>query len=90
MPLYTYIVSYKGGTHVAQGSHGNFTGFAMTWAAGIPSSALPALTPTLRKQLEQKAYQGTFSAQSGALHVWRKIIELGGAELTVYAVQTER
>lgn len=90
MPLFTYIVSYMGATHVAQGSHSNFTGFAMTWAANIPVSALPALTSPLRKQLEQRAYQGAFAAQSGATNVWRKTLEIGGAEMTVYAVQTER
>ena len=90
MPLFTYIVSYKGANHVAQGSHSNFTGFAMTWAANIPTSALSTVTPALRKELERKAYQGTFVAVENTKHVWRKAMELGTSELVVYAVQTER
>ena len=90
MPLFTYIVSYKGANHVAQGSHSNFTGFAMSWAANLPASALPTVTPVMRKELERKAYHGTFSEVAGAKHVWRKSLELGNAELVVHAVQTER
>ena len=90
MPLFTYIVSYRESTYVAQGSHSNFTGFAMTWAADIPPSALPSLTPNLRKELVRKAYQGTFSPKSNAKNVWTKSLEIDGHELTVHAVQTER
>ena len=90
MPLFTYIVSYAGTDHVAQGSHSNFTGFAMTWASNIPTTALPSLTPVLRKELLHKAYRGAFAEVPGVRHVWRNSLELGGRELTVLAVQTER
>lgn len=90
MPLFTYIVSYKSSSYVAQGSHSNFTGFAMSWAANIPDSELTVLTPVLRKELVRKAYGGTFAPVAGIKHVWRKSIEIGGFELTVHAVQTER
>lgn len=62
----------------------------MTWASNIPVTALPLLTPVLRKQLLHRAYRGTFSEVSGVKHVWRNSLELGGRELTVLAVQTER
>ena len=90
MPLFTYVVSYRDDAHVAQGSHSNFTGFAMTWAASIPASALRTLTPVLRKELERRAYEGSFESVSGMTHVWRKNLEIGGARLTIHAVQTER
>jgi hypothetical protein len=90
MPLFTYIVSYKGASHVVQGSHSNFTGFAMTWATGVPETSLPALTPVLRKELKAKAYGGTFVAAEGVKHVWKKTLKIGNADLVVHAVQTER
>jgi hypothetical protein len=90
MPLFTYIVTYKGATHVAQGSHSNFTGFVSTWASNIPQSALPGLTPPLHKQLVARAYEGTFAPVSGAKHVWRKSVDLGGSALTVIAIQTQQ
>lgn len=90
MPLFTYIVTYKGATHVAQGSHSNFTGFVSTWASNIPRGALPGLTPPLHKQLVAKAYEGTFAPVSSVKHVWRKSIDLGGAALTVVAIQTQQ
>jgi hypothetical protein len=62
----------------------------MTWAANIPASALPTLTPVLRKELERKAYSGTFVASENVKHVWRKVLELGDSKLLVYAIQTER
>jgi hypothetical protein len=90
MPLFTYVVSYKGESYVAQGSHSNFTGFAMTWASKIPAAELPAITPALRKELVHKAYHGTFVAVQNVKHVWRKSLELGNSELVVHAIQTER
>jgi hypothetical protein len=82
MPLFTYIVSYKGASHVVQGSHSNFT--------GVPETSLPALTPVLRKELKAKAYGGTFVAAEGVKHVWKKTLKIGNADLVVHAVQTER
>jgi hypothetical protein len=89
MPLYTYVVSYKGATHVAQGSHSNFKGFTSTWCSNLPVGALPALTPALHRDLAAKAYQGEFPPVANVKHVWRKSIELGGSEFVVVAVQTQ-
>lgn len=90
MPLFTFVVSYKGASYVAQSSHSNFTGFAMSWAANIPESELSVLTPFLRKELTRKAYGGSFVAVQSVKHVWWKSIEVGGSELSVHVVQTER
>jgi hypothetical protein len=90
MPLFTYVVTFKGASHVAQGSHSNFTGFVSTWAAGIPEGALPGLTPALRKELANKAYQGTFAPIPNVKHVWHKVIEVGGSPVSVVAVQTQQ
>lgn len=89
MPLFTYVVTYKSKTHVAQGSHSNFTGFASTWAS-LPREALPSLNESCRKELALKAYTGSFSEIPGITHTWQKSIEIDGAELTVVAVQTQR
>ena len=89
MPLYTYVVTYKGSSHVAQGRHSNFKGFVSTWCSNIPAAALPALTPALHRELVAKAYSSEFDAISNAKHVWRKSIQLGGSECTVVAVQTQ-
>jgi hypothetical protein len=89
MPLYTYVVSYKGASHIAQGSHSNFKGFISTWCSNIPTGVLPALTPSLYRELVGKAYSGEFVAISNAKHVWRKSLEVGGSECTIVAVQTQ-
>lgn len=89
MPLYTYIVSYKGASRVTQGSHSNFKGFISSWCSNIPVGVLPALTPVLHKELTSKAYGGDFLAVPNIKNVWRKSIEVGGSELTVIAVQTQ-
>ena len=88
MPLYTYIVAFKGQTYAAQGSHSNFRGFVENWAS-LPQGALPALTPALQKELARKAYHDEFYAVENRKHVWRKTIDLGGSDFVVYAVQTE-
>lgn len=90
MPLYTYIVTYKGSTHVTQGTHSNYRGFISTWCSNIPESALPALTPALHKELASKAYRGEFTPVSNIKHAWRKAIDVGGSECTVVVVQTQQ
>jgi hypothetical protein len=89
MPIFTYVVTYKSETHVVQGSHSNFTGFASTWA-DLPKEALPSLTANNRKELSRKAYSGQFSVVPGIIHTWKKSVELDGVYLTVVAVQTQR
>ncbi len=61
MPLYTYVISFKGSTHVAQSSHSNFRGF-INWVESIPN-----LSPTLKQELAQhpKAKPGTRQKPSG-------------------------
>ena len=84
MPLYTYVVTYQGATHVAQGSHSNHQGFMSTWV-----DQLPTLTVALRKELASKAY-APFSPIANMQHAWRKSIELDGSACTVVVVQTQR
>ncbi|SEG11605.1 hypothetical protein [Nitrosomonas ureae] len=83
MPLYTYVISFKGSTHVAQSSHSNFYGF-INWIETIPN-----LSPALRQELAHKAYRGEFSALENKKHVWKKSIEFNGNELIVHAIQTQ-
>ncbi len=89
MPLYTYIVSFKGATYAAQGSYSNFRGFISSWSSDLPDNAIPTLTPALKKELSQKAYRGEFAEVPNRKHVWRKMIDLNGAEFVVYAIQTQ-
>ena len=90
MPLYTYVLSYKGQCHVSQGNHSNFRGFISAWCTDMPANAIPALTPALRKELANKAYGGDFAPLPDLHNVWRKTIEVGGEECTLLAVQTQR
>ena len=87
MPLYTYILGFRGSLHAAQGRHSNFKGFVSSWATNIPDGALPGLTPALKKELN--AYSGTWEEVPNRTHVWKKTVKVGGEDLTVYAVQTE-
>ena len=89
MPLYTYIVSFKGAIYAAQGSYSNFKGFVSSWSGDLPENALPSLTPSMKKELSHKAYRGEFSEVPNRKHVWRKTIDLNGEEFVVYAVQTQ-
>ncbi|WP_224963111.1 hypothetical protein [Geomonas subterranea] len=89
MPLYTYIVTFKGSSYVAQAKHSNFRGFVSSWTSELPQNALQGLTPDLKKELSQKAYRGEFNEVPNRKHVWKKSIDLEGEEFTVFAVQTE-
>ena len=56
MPLYTYVVTYKGDTYVAQDKKSNFKGFVSSWTSDLPLGALKGLTPSLAKELQRAAY----------------------------------
>jgi hypothetical protein len=86
MPLYTYVTTYKGASYVTQGRGSNFKGFPI-WLAEMPATALPGLTPALRKELNP--YQGDFEPVPNREHVWRKSLLVGGSELTVIVVETK-
>jgi hypothetical protein len=86
MPLYTYIATYKGDTHVAQGRHSNFKGFP-TWFANLPASALPGLSQKYRKDLNP--YSGDFEPVPNQEKVWKKILVVDGNDLTVVVVETK-
>ena len=90
MPLFTYIVTYNNSSFIAQGSHSNFKGFAMTWINSIPENGISSLTPVLRKELLHKAYAGDFMRITNMQNTWQKAIDLKGKELKVYVIQTER
>jgi hypothetical protein len=89
MPLYTYIVNYKGDTYVGQDKKSNFKGFVSSWTSEIPSSALKSLTPKLSQELKKLAYSEDFIPVPGRTNVWRKTILLDDSEFVVIAVQTE-
>ena len=89
MPLYTYVVTYKGDTYVAQDKKSNFKGFISSWTRDMPAGAMKALTPSLTKELQNAAYYGEFPSVPGRKNVWRKSFLLGGSEFVVVAVQTE-
>lgn len=68
MPLYTYIMSFKGSTYAAQGSYSNFKGFVSSWSGGLPDNALPGLTPSLKRNCHKKHIAVSFfRARSGAV-----------------------
>jgi hypothetical protein len=88
MPLYTYVLTFKGSSYVTQDRRSNFKGFVSSWV-DIPATALPELSPDLRKELSQKAYRGSFDEVPNRKNVWRKTLEIAGSEFVVYAIQTE-
>jgi hypothetical protein len=88
MPLYTYIVTFKGSSYVAQAKHSNFRGFVTSWTE-LPQNAIKGLTPDLKRDLSQKAYRGEFDEVPNRKHVWKKSIDLDGDEFIVFAIQTE-
>jgi len=89
MPLYTYILAFKGSLYAAQGRHSNFKGFVSSWSTDLPTNALPGLTATLKTELSKKAYRGEFLEVPNRTHVWRNTFKLEDEDFIVYAVQTE-
>ncbi len=83
MPLYTYVVSYKGSIYVNQARRSNFQGFG-DWATQLPKGALP---PQLAKQMFQDMYGG-FEQVPNSSRTWRKTVTVGDTEMAIIAIQT--
>ncbi len=83
MPLYTYIVTYRSRSHVAQTRRSNFKGF-IDWTEVVPD-----LGPNRKQELSDGAYRAEFEAVPNRRHVWRASLSLGGHDLTVHVVQTD-
>jgi hypothetical protein len=89
MPLFTYVVSYKGGTYVAQDRKSNFKGWWSSWTSDIPAGALPALTNELKRELAKPWLHGDdWAPVPNRANVWKKAFLLNESEFCVYAVQT--
>jgi len=90
MPLYTYIASYRGGTHADQDRRSNFKGSAALLLGRMPDGALPYLSKELRTDMVHKAFRCEWTAIPNRSNLWRTAFDLGGHEFALYAIQTER
>jgi hypothetical protein len=84
MPLYTYVVSYQGKSHVSQARRSNYQGFG-DWAAELPQGFL---TESQKKEVMSQMYAG-FEAIPNRIHAWRKEFPLGSSTFTIIAVETK-
>ena len=78
MPLYTYVLHYKGETYVTQRRRSNFQGFA-DWLEGLPAS--------VRKGIKHP-YAG-FEPVPNRQRVWQRSLMVDDRELVVTAVQSD-
>jgi hypothetical protein len=86
MPLYTYIISYKGNSHVLQQQKGsNFQG-NWSWISEIPEAIFPR---SKSNDLATKIMRSQFAQVLNRKNVWSKAVEIDGEQFTVFAIQTE-
>ncbi len=83
MPLYTYVASWKGATHVIQARRSNPQGFG-DWASSLPKNLA---SPSQSDEIMRHMYGG-FEAIPNRIHAWQKKFIVDGAEFVVIAVQT--
>jgi hypothetical protein len=86
MPLYTYVVSYRGATYAEQTRASNFKGFAGGVVGSIPASALPTLPATLRNEMLQSAMRCEWREVPNRSGLWRAAFDLAGDAFVIYAV----
>ncbi len=79
MPLYTYIMSYRGTTKVAQHKHSNYTGFILTPIAKLFPDLKPAFGDLMRMRPE---------AVDGARRTWACSAPVSGECFTLHIVET--
>lgn len=84
MPLYTYVVCYRGTTHLCQARRSNFRGFG-DWVKELPRDGFGAAAT---RAIEAQRYGG-FEAVPNRTHVWQKRFMVDGDAFVVTAVDTK-
>lgn len=84
MPLYTYVVSYQGKSHVSQARRSNYQGFG-DWVEDLPQGFL---TESQKTEVINQMYAG-FEAIPNRINAWRKEFRLGSSAFTIIAVETK-
>jgi hypothetical protein len=84
MPLYTYVVSYQGKSHVSQARRSNYQGFG-DWATELPQGLL---SDSQKKEVIKQMYAG-FETIPNRVNAWRKEFPLGNSVFTIIAVETK-
>lgn len=79
VPLYTYVMSYKGRTKVSQHRHSNYTGFLITPI----SRAFPSLKPAFGDLIRMRP-----EPLQNAEHTWACSKEISGEDFTLHVVET--
>lgn len=87
MPLYTYVVSFKGASHVVQSRRSNFRGSG-DWSKPLIDGVACGLTPSERNELAQHMYSAAFEPVAAVRDTWKAAVRLSGGVVTVYAVRT--
>lgn len=79
MPLYTYVMSYRGTTKVSQHRLSNYTGFLLTPIGETFPGLKPAFGDLMRMRPEPIA---------GAERTWGCSIQISGEVFTLHVVET--
>lgn len=79
VPLYTYVMSYKGRTKVSQHRHSNYTGFLITPVSG----AFPGLKPVFDDLIRMKP-----EPVQNAERTWACSKEISGEDFTLHVIET--
>lgn len=79
MPLYTYVMSYKGTTKVSQHKHSNYSGFLLTPIAEAFQNLKPAFGDLMRMRSEPI---------SGVERTWTCRREISGEDFTLHVIET--
>ena len=79
MPLYTYIMSYKGITKASQHKHSNYTGFLLTPI----SETFPNLKPNFGDLMRMRP-----EPVPNAQRTWACSMEVSGGTFKLYVVET--
>ncbi|HJW40881.1 MAG TPA: hypothetical protein VJ476_06600 [Rhizomicrobium sp.] len=87
MPLFTYVVTYDGDSHVVQARRSNHKGF-VDWTK-FPASAFSSLNRELMQALVGQAYRAPFEPVPNREKVWKQTILVESKPFVVYAIQTD-
>lgn len=79
MPLYTYVMSFKGDTKVSLHKSSNYTGFLLTPIAAMFPSLKPAFGGLMRMRPEPVP---------GALRTWACSLDISGNTFMLHVIET--
>lgn len=90
MALYTFIMSYRGGTYIAQVNAATLQKAKQKWLAVLEVDAVKHLGVKMKEELDKEITNDSNIAINNTTNVWINCASIKGGFVIVHIIKTEK